>query len=152
MLFTQDYSSSETKTTMSATKEKTGELAEPGRKAGRILYVDDLPGLREVTRIALASDGHTIECAADAPQAMARLAELPFGFDLVITDHCMAGLSGLQLVEWLRALAYPGKILVLTAESNPVISDAYRRLRVDRIVYKPTWPSELRQIVNELMA
>ena len=97
------------------------------------------------------ADGHAIECAADASQAMARLADQPFGFDLVITDHCMAGTSGLELVEWLRALAYTGKILVLTAEANPAISDAYRRLRVDGIVYKPTWPSELRQIVNDLM-
>lgn len=142
---------------MSATtqiqKEKVaGELADPGRKGFRILYVDDLPGLREVTRITLAADGHAIECAADARQAMTRLAEQPFGFDLVITDHCMTDKSGLELVEWMRALDYSGKILVLTAEVNPAISDAYRRLRVNGIIYKPTWPSELRQIVNELMA
>lgn len=133
-------------------KEKAKDaFAEPGRKGFRILYVDDLPGLREVTRITLAADGHTIECAADARQAMTRLAEQPFGFDLVITDHCMTDKSGLELVEWLRALDYSGRILVLTAEVNPAISDAYRRLRVDGIIYKPAWPSELRQIVNELM-
>ena len=132
-------------------KEKAEELSDPHRKGIRILYVDDLPGLREVTRIALAADGHAIECAADARQAMTRLEAQPFGYDLVITDHCMTDKSGLELVEWMRALAYSGKILVLTAEVNPAISDAYRRLRVDGIIYKPTWPSELRQIVNELM-
>lgn len=151
MLFAQEFFPFAPKTIMPAIKEKIGEWAEPARKTCRILYVDDLPGLREVTRITLAADGHAIECAADASQAMTRLADQPFGFDLVITDHCMAGTSGLELVEWLRALAYTGKILVLTAEANPAISDAYRRLRVDGIVYKPTWPSELRQIVNDLM-
>ena len=122
----------------------------PPERHLRILFADDLPGLREVTRIALVSDGHAVECVADGLEAMERLSANPNGFDLLITDHHMPGKSGLELVGWLRTLPFPGKILVMTAEMSPDIGKSYRRLRVDGIVHKPVWPSELREAVAEL--
>ena len=120
------------------------------RKSLRILYADDLPGLREVTCLTLSSDGHVIECVADGREAMAKLAADPAIFDVVITDHHMPGKSGLELVTWLRTLRFPGRIIVMTAELSPAMGEAYRKLCVDGIVYKPAWPSELRQMVAEL--
>ncbi|HWA11391.1 MAG TPA: response regulator [Opitutaceae bacterium] len=122
----------------------------PERKSLRILYADDLPGLREVTRLALVADGHAVECVEDGFQARARLEPDLLAFDLVITDHHMPRANGVELVSWLRTVSFPGKILVVTSDLSPPIGDAYRRLHVDRIVYKPTCPSELRETVAAL--
>jgi CheY-like chemotaxis protein len=119
------------------------------KKALRILYADDLLGLRELARLILSHDGHAVECVADGHLAMDRLRADPAAFDLVITDHHMPDWNGLELVTWLRRLPFPGKILVFTSDENPDLGKAYRKLRVDRILHKPTTPALLRQVVAE---
>ena len=115
----------------------------------RILYADDLRELREVTRLSFTRDGHQIECYPDAMTALARVTEDPT-FDLVITDHHMPGMSGLEFVRQLRRLQFAGKIMVFSSELSPTIAAEYQTLGVDRIIYKPVFPSALRQVMAEL--
>jgi len=119
------------------------------RAALRILYADDLRELREVTRLSLTRDGHQIECYPDAPSALVRLMEDP-AFDLVITDHHMPGMSGLEFVRQLRRLQFKGKIMVFSSELSSNVAADYQNLGVDRIIYKPVFPSALRQVMAEL--
>lgn len=115
----------------------------------RVLYADDLPELREVTRLSLTRDGHQIECYPDAITALARVTDDP-AFDLVITDHHMPGMSGLEFVRELRKLNFAGRILVFSSELSPNVTADYQKLGVDRIIYKPVYPSMLRQVLAEL--
>lgn len=120
------------------------------KKALRILYADDLPGLRELMRLTLSNDGHAIECVADGHKAMERVGANPGAFDLVITDHHMPDWNGLELVTWLRSVPFSGKILVFTSDKNPSLDEAYHKLHVDGILHKPAPPSELRHAVAQL--
>ncbi len=122
----------------------------PTKKLLRILYADDMRELREVARIALSREGHLIECVSDGRQALDRITANPSAYDLVITDHHMPHLNGVELVTQMRHLPYPGKIMIFCSELSPIVSDAYQRLRVDRILYKPVFPSELRHALNEM--
>jgi two-component system, chemotaxis family, chemotaxis protein CheY len=115
----------------------------------RILYADDVRELRDVARISFSRDGHGIECLADGELALNRLIE-DSTFDLVITDHHMPNMNGLELVRRLRELAYPGKIMVFSSELSPTVEEEYKRLQVDRILYKPVYPAMLREILAEL--
>jgi CheY-like chemotaxis protein len=116
----------------------------------RILYADDMRELREVARISFERAGHTVECVDDGQKAFDRLTANPAGYDLVITDHHMPILNGLGLVEQLRTLPYAGKVLIFCSELSPLVHEAYRKLNVDRILYKPVFPSELRKVLVEL--
>lgn len=116
----------------------------------RILYADDMRELREVARIALSREGHLIECVGDGRAALERITAHPDAYDLVITDHHMPHVNGMELVTQLRALDYPGKVLIFCSELSPSVSDAYHRLNVDRILFKPVFPSELRQVLADL--
>lgn len=119
------------------------------QKQLRVLYADDVRELREIVRITLTREGHYIECVADGQLALQRvMTEL--AFDLVITDHHMPNLSGLELVGRLRALSFRGKILVFSSELNPAVADDYRQLGVDRILDKPIFPAALRKVIVEL--
>ncbi|MEO6001872.1 MAG: response regulator [Opitutus sp.] len=120
------------------------------KKLLRILYADDMKELREVARIALSREGHLIECVSDGQQALERIAATPEGYDLLITDHHMPLVDGLELVTRIRSLAFSGKILVFSSELSPAVNDAYQKLKVDRILYKPVFPSELRQVLADL--
>lgn len=120
------------------------------KKLLRILYADDMRELREVARIALSREGHLIECVGDGKQALERIAVDPAAYDLVITDHHMPHVNGVELVARLRELHFGGKILIFCSELSPSICDTYQRLKVDRILYKPVFPSELRQVLADL--
>ena len=72
------------------------------------------------------------------------------GIDLLITDHHMPNMNGMQLVRSVRDLPFHGKILIFCSELSPIVNHAYRQLDVDRILFKPVFPSELRRALVEL--
>ncbi len=117
----------------------------------RILYADDVRELREVSRISLSREGHRIECVEDGAAALARLGA-GSDFDLLITDHHMPKLNGLELVKALRAgnARFDGKIIVFSSELSLDVARKYREGGVDRILYKPVFPSHLREILRDL--
>jgi len=118
----------------------------------RILYADDVPELREIVRLSLSRIGHEVTCAADGQEALSLLSATPDAFDLVITDHQMPVMTGLELIHAVRTLPYKGRILVFCSELSASLAEAYAQLKVDRVVYKPILPSTLRQIVGHLFA
>lgn len=126
-----------------------GEAAPP-KKTFRILYADDLRELRELARLALPRDGHRVECVANGREALEKIATDPAAFDLVITDHHMPEMNGLELVSELRTRSYPGKVLVFCSELSREVREAYRQLAVDEVLYKPVVPAELRQVLRRL--
>src|ERR1700722_10506021 len=82
------------------------EKSRTGRRTRRVLYADDMPELRMIAQIGLANEGHTVECVEDGAQAYGRIAADPDAFDIVISDHHMPNMTGLELVRALRALKY----------------------------------------------
>ena len=120
------------------------------KRRWKILYAEDVRELREVARMALSLDGHTIDCEVDGQLALQRIKSNPQAFDLILTDHHMPNMNGLQLVEQLRAMKYPGKIVVFSSELKQSVHDAYVALNVDKVLPKPIFPSELRRVLAEL--
>lgn len=126
--------------------------ATPGtpKRRWRILYAEDVRELREVARMALTLDGHVVECEVDGKLALQRITADPAAFDLILTDHHMPNMNGLEFVQHLREMKYPGKILVFSSELKPQVAEAYRALGVDGVLPKPIFPAELRRILAEL--
>jgi two-component system chemotaxis response regulator CheY len=120
------------------------------KKAWRILYADDMRELRHVAEMALPRDGHTIACCPDGGVAWQTITANPAAFDVVITDHHMPNMNGLELVTRLRTLPFRGKIIVFSSELSPEVSAAYHKLQVDKVLQKPVLPSELRQLLAKL--
>ncbi len=105
--------------------------------------------LREVARIALVRVGHTVECVSDGADAFDRITQDPGYFDIVISDHHMAGMDGLELVMKLREIKFPGRIAIVSSELNDEVAEEYRRLGIERILYKPVELKDLRALVLE---
>ena len=120
------------------------------RKTFRILYADDMRELRELAVITLGRDGHTVECVKDGDAALSRITAEPDSFDLLITDHHMPNMNGLELIKQVRTLPYKGKIIVFCSELSKDVNEAYFALKVDEILYKPILPSELRTVLARL--
>ncbi|EGY24770.1 sensory box protein [Desulfovibrio sp. A2] len=81
-----------------------------------ILLVDDEEGIRTVLGIALADAGYHVTTAASGEEALARFAE--HKPDIVLTDIKMPGLSGLDLLERLKAADPEVEVIMLTGHGD----------------------------------
>jgi two-component system chemotaxis response regulator CheY len=124
--------------------------ATPATRPLRILYADDMEEVRDAIQSALSLYGHEVECATDGLRAWQRISGDPAAFDVVITDHQMPNMNGLELVSRLRSLPFLGKILLFTSGLNDDVREAYQRLKVDNMLNKPVFPAELRQALAAL--
>jgi len=120
------------------------------KKTFRILYADDMAELRRLMELSLARDGHTVATVPDGRPALELIRADPNAYDIVITDHHMVSLNGLELVGKLREVGFPGKIIVFSSELSPKIGEAYRDLKVDAVLFKPVMPGVLRHLLQEL--
>lgn len=71
-----------------------------GLEKACVLLVDDLPTNRLMLKAALAGDGYAFVEAGDGEQALAVVAG--GGVDVIVTDHQMPGLTGMELLTELR--------------------------------------------------
>jgi CheY-like chemotaxis protein len=125
------------------------EITAAANKSKRVLYVDDMRELREVARLALSRLGHKVDCAPDGGDALQMVAADLLAYDIVISDHHMTAMNGLELVMKLREIKFPGKIAIVSSELNGDVAKEYLSLGVDKILYKPVELSELRNLVLE---
>ncbi|MBI4561377.1 MAG: sigma-54-dependent Fis family transcriptional regulator, partial [Candidatus Rokubacteria bacterium] len=79
----------------------------------RVLVVDDEPAQLELVGGFLAKRGFEVSLASDGRAALARFGREPF--DLVLTDQKMPDLSGLELLEAVRAQSPDTPVIVMTA-------------------------------------
>lgn len=72
----------------------------------RILVVDDDSGIRELLKVILESEDHTVKVAIDGVHALALCENEEF--DLVVSDYMMPRMTG---PEFFRALRQRGKMM-----------------------------------------
>jgi len=116
----------------------------PALQGLNILVVDDEAGSRAALAAVLKLSGHQSVFATDGDEALALYESSLFPFDLIITDHQMVRVSGLDLVHRLREKGFSGDIVVLTAYAGTIEEDEYRKLEVAGIMEKPFDITELR--------
>jgi len=117
----------------------------------RILLVDDEPSIRFVLEKALAKAGLASESAASAEEARQLLRDGggQARYPVVLLDVRLPGDSGFQLLEELRALPAPPRVVVMTAQDTLRAAMTAMRLGADEYLVKPF---ELGQVVSLVQA
>jgi len=111
-----------------------------------ILVVDDEPAQRQLVSAALGKN-YQVTAAASGQEAQELLSSR--SFDLVITDERMPGMSGLDLVRWIREHDPAPSIIVLTAYGSVETAVEAMKLGADEYLTKPLKsPEELRLVVQ----
>jgi len=82
----------------------------------RVLIAEDDRSLRTVMGKVLASQGLTVHETGDGREALQRIRDE--NFDVAIVDIKMPSLSGLDLLEQVRALPNPPHVIVITAQNT----------------------------------
>ena len=86
----------------------------------RVLLVDDEDVPRDVVRKYLLTEGHQVIAASTAQEGLDHFQAQDF--DLVVTDHAMAGMNGAQLAGSMKAARPKQPILMLTGFTDPSLS------------------------------
>jgi CheY-like chemotaxis protein len=82
------------------------------RDPHRILLVDDNRDGLLVRRALLEELGHTVDIAESGDRALSLLAA--GDYDVVVTDHCMPGMDGTQLIQRIRAANANARVILLS--------------------------------------
>ena len=112
----------------------------------RVLHVDDEPLDQRVVGDILMAFGHATTTARSGREALDRLAREPF--DLVLMDMEAPAVSGVELVQRLRASSGPERttpVIALAADELSKTQDDYLALGFSACLAKPI-------LVNTLMA
>jgi CheY-like chemotaxis protein len=116
----------------------------------RILTVEDEPAVAQMVALLLGGPGAKITNACDGWMALMKIGAAAEPFDVIITDHRMPRMNGLDLVRRLRVQKFAGKIIVLSAYLTPENIQAYEELQVDMMFAKPFDAGEL-QLAMDLL-
>jgi two-component system, OmpR family, response regulator len=104
-------------------------------KRPRVLIADDEVRLAEALRQGLERHGYACTVVHDGTSALAKA--LAGGYDLVLLDLMLPGLSGYRVVEALRAKGISTPVLMLTAKDGEYDEADAFELGVDDYVTKP---------------
>jgi len=116
----------------------------------RILTVEDEPALARLLAILLGGPAAKVTNASDGWMALMKIGAAAEPFDVIITDHNMQRMNGLELVRRLRVREFAGKIIVLSAHLTKDNIKAYEELDVDMMLAKPFDVEELQLAMNLL--
>jgi two-component system, OmpR family, response regulator PhoP len=116
----------------------------------QILVVEDEKAVAHMIAMVLGGPAAKVVKARNGWEALIKIGATAQPFDVVITDHRMPRMGGLQLVRQLRAQNFGGKILVLSAHLSDEDIRAYEDLSVDMMMSKPFDFDELQQAMAVL--
>ena len=111
--------------------------------------IDDDATLRRVTQVHLAKLGYPTVTAPDATEALKILKQEPR--DLVITDLCLPGMSGLELLKSVRAQYPETEVVLITAYANVVTAVDAMKFGAYDYITKPVHLYELGSLVERAL-
>jgi two-component system response regulator YesN len=115
-----------------------------------ILAIDDEEVVTELINALFQRMGHSVDQLHNAQDALSRIKNSPDHYDILITDHLMHKVTGLELLSQLPKNSFKGKIIVISGYMTNELENEYRALGASKIIRKPFNIDELRKAVEEL--
>lgn len=125
-------------------------IPNPPRRA-RILCADDHVHITNLLTRLLNSQGYDVHVANDGQTALVALLTHPGGYDLVISDHDMPGLNGLELVRQAKAAGCKASFIIHSGAMCAEMGACYADLGVTHNLQKPVPSTEMLRSVKQLL-
>jgi two-component system cell cycle sensor histidine kinase/response regulator CckA len=111
-------------------------MAEPNKRAPRVLIVDDEESIRTFAARALRETGYDVVVASDGPDALT-IVEQSGPFDLYLIDLMMPRMRGDELARRLQQTDPGVKILYFTGYSDSLFNEKKMLWQNEAFVEKP---------------
>src|SRR5947209_10034846 len=116
-------------------------------KALRVLFVDDERSLQEFMRSELPRLGHEVTVCPDGKAAVKALEKGTF--DAAILDLRMPGMSGIEVLEHLKAVAPDVEAVVMTGHASMETAVQAVRLGACDYITKPCKLAEIEAVLRK---
>ena len=115
----------------------------------RVLYVEDASEIRGFLAGILTSAGYDVLTAADGVEGFTLARDLRP--DLIVADHVMPGMSGLEILAALHDEGQHPPFILTTAEGSEALAVEALRLGVNDYLIKPFEPEDLLEAVARVL-
>jgi CheY-like chemotaxis protein len=123
-------------------KKRAGAKAKP-KLSGTVLLVDDEDMILEFMGDLLSGWGLEVTLKASAVAAKHAFAADPQRYDLVLTDHTMPRVTGLQLARQIRGIRPDTPVILYTGYGEDIAEAQLAAAGVRALARKPVEPTEL---------
>ena len=117
--------------------------------SSRILVVEDDRGVRELNTKVLSRSGYEVDAAEDGAAAWQALNS--DSYDLMITDHNMPELTGVELLKKLRAARMTLPVILVSGMMPTEELNQHPWLQIEATLLKPYTIAELLGTVKEVL-
>ena len=112
----------------------------------RILIADDEKEVVELLKDRLILKGHSADTAYDGKKALELIKSNIY--DLIFLDHNMPGLTGLELLRYIKQNNLKPKVVIITAYAE--IDEFFmKRLGTDEYLTKPVKMKDIDDIIDK---
>ncbi len=115
-------------------------------RLGSVLVVDDEPRILSALRRTLERDGWEVLTAESPREALQHLERRPV--DLILSDHKMPGMSGLEFLRRAADCRPRAVRMLLTGWTEAVPQGELDALEIRALIPKPWDAAELRQLLR----
>lgn len=115
----------------------------------RILVVDDDEDTRRLNTEVLANSGYKVDVAANGSIAWNTLQLNEY--DLLLTDHKMPRVTGVELLKKLRAARMALSVIMVSGTMPTQELNRHPWLQIDATLHKPYTPDELLATVRQVL-
>ena len=118
---------------------------------GHILIVDDEPTIVTMLESMLTRMGYQVTSETQSNRALEQFKADPMGFDLVITDMTMPGMTGYQLAANIMAIRPGTPVILCTGYSETMTREKATELGVSGFLAKPILRHELGAMIQQIL-
>lgn len=126
------------------------ELADSALSGLRIMVVDDEQAIASMLQELLNMHGAIVSAYNQPHEALTAFLSDPGGFDLVITDETMPGLTGLDMARDMLKMQPDLPVILCTGYSEQVNADIARKNGIAAFMHKPLEINALLHSIQEL--
>jgi DNA-binding NtrC family response regulator len=115
----------------------------------RILIIDDEPSIAEALTLILDDQGYETMLARCGRDGVAEAERLRF--DITVTDLRLPDITGLDVLNALRAKDADARVIVMTAHGTPEVVCELKACGAIEVLKKPFLPSEILALIESAL-
>lgn len=115
----------------------------------RILIAEDEPDLLRILKVFFKSRGDSVAVADNGEQAWEIFSGSPEQFDVVLTDHRMPVMSGIEFINQLRKNDFTVPVVIMSGDQE-VFGDSDIANDIVELLYKPIRLVTLERVFSQI--
>lgn len=117
----------------------------------KVLIADDETTWLDILKQGLSRMGFDVTACYNGQEALDVYKQNPDDFDLLLTDHAMPFMTGLDLAKEIHKMKTGLPIILYSGHINIVSPNEAAKLGIDSYIIKPIEISNLAQIINDVI-